>query len=529
MKQSIFENPVLRTKVKSANVGLIEMIFGYFLGPFGVLMMTTVVSTYYMTYYDLLNVSPAFLAMLPLLSVIPMVLSNVLVGVLVGKTRTKAGKARPFLLLAAPFLLLSGILMFLVPNVNETVKCVWIVISFNLFQSVANPVYGTAHYLMVSLSTRNGKQRNLLSVVGNVPAVAANGFIGSILMPLVLGWIDGSTAKWTLVMSAFAIIAFVCCMVEYFFTRERITEETLSWKAEEKKISTKLQFQSVIKEPFWWLIMAFYLVYQASVMFRGGYIFNVFCHEYFANSTLFGKELGPDSVQSILALVSGIPLALGMFIAWPIANKMGKRNFIVAGMVCNIIGGIVCLISPANFWMVLAGQTMMGIGNIPCAYCAMALFADMLDHVEAKCGFRCDGVSMSVYTAVMTAVNGLAIAFFKLFHTTNMAESPVTRFFFLWFQVIAGVVLIVILLFLGVEKYVGEDHKIILERQKASVLAEGGEWIEPEERLRREQEQADREAEENRKAELRARCEKKGVSFEEAERKYQEKLQRKCK
>lgn len=136
---------------------------------------------------------------------------------------------------------------------------------------------------------------------------------------------------------------------------------------------------------------------------------------------------------------------------------------------------------------------------------------------------------MSVYTAVMTAVNALAIAFFKLFHTTNMAESPVTRFFFLWFQVIAGVVLIVILLFLGVEKYVGEDHKIILERQKASVLAEGGEWIEPEERLRREQEQADREAEENRKAELRARCEKKGVSFEEAERKYQEKLQRKCK
>ena len=44
------------------------------------------------------------------------------------------------------------------------------------------------------------------------------------------------------------------------------------------------------------------------------------------------------------------------------------------------------------------------------------------------------------------------------------------------------------------------------------------------ERARLEQEEADRQAEEARIAELKETCKKKGLSFEEEEKKYQEKL-----
>lgn len=80
---------------------------------------------------------------------------------------------------------------------------------------------------------------------------------------------------------------------------------------------------------------------------------------------------------------------------------------------------------------------------------------------------------------------------------------------------------------MGVEKYGKQDHAEIKERQKAEALANGEEWIEPEERLRREEEEADRLAEETRKAELRAKCEKKGLDFEAEEANYQAKLQQK--
>ena len=79
------------------------------------------------------------------------------------------------------------------------------------------------------------------------------------------------------------------------------------------------------------------------------------------------------------------------------------------------------------------------------------------------------------------------------------------------------------MLFFAVEKFIVKDRLDIRERQKQCALAAGLEWIEPEERLRLEQEQADREADEARRAELEARCKKKGLNFEEEEEKYQAK------
>ena len=84
-------------------------------------------------------------------------------------------------------------------------------------------------------------------------------------------------------------------------------------------------------------------------------------------------------------------------------------------------------------------------------------------------------------------------------------------------------------LFFGVEKFIAEDKEKILARQKAEAEAAGIEWIEPEERLRREEEEADRLAEAARVAELKALCEKKGLSFEEEEAKYQAKQEEKRK
>ena len=213
-----------------------EMIFGYFLGPLLVLSMTSVVASYYLTFYrtyeDVVN-QRVFLTVLPLISVIPMALSNIVIGIMVGKTRTKQGKARPYILMAAPMLLISGILVFCIPYFSLGVRMVWMVVTYNLFAAIANPVYGTSHYLMVSLSTRDLDQRGKLSVVSNIPAVAGNGLISSIVMPLILGWINSAGSngvmqnRWQVVMTMFAVLAFVGCILEYFFTRERITEEDM--------------------------------------------------------------------------------------------------------------------------------------------------------------------------------------------------------------------------------------------------------------------------------------------------------------
>lgn len=476
-KTSIWNNKIFRTRIKSKDVTIWEMAFGYFLGPLGVLIMTTLVSTYYLTYYrtyDDIIAQGTFLTLLPLISVIPMVLANIIVGVLIGRTKTREGKARPYILAAAPLLLVSGILIFCIPYLSLGFRMVWMALTYNLFAAVANPLYSTSHYLMVSLSTRNLEQRGTLSVVANIPAVAANGLFSSIVMPLILSWIksaadnQGVQNRWQFIMVVFSVIAFFACILEYYFTRERITEEGGSTEEEEEKVSSLKQLKAVASDKYWWIIMVFYALYQAGVMFKGGFIFNIYCNEFFAETQIFGMQLNREMVQSVLALISGIPLAAGMLFIWPLANKFGKRNMVVVGLIFSIMGSIICVSAPGNFMVVLVGQTFKGIGSIPGAYIMMALFADVLEHLEARFGFRCDGVSMSVYNAILTVVNGLATAFFLFFYDNSAFSSAgVAEFFFVGYEIIAHAALIILLLFMNVEKNIKEEQKIIAERKAA--------------------------------------------------------------
>ncbi|MBR2288196.1 MAG: MFS transporter, partial [Clostridia bacterium] len=111
-KRSFWNLPILNSRTDKQQVRIPEMLLGYFLGPLLVLAMTSVVSTYYLTFYrtyDDVVAQGSFLVLLPLISVIPMALANIIVGIILGKTRTRQGKARPFILTAGPLLLISGI------------------------------------------------------------------------------------------------------------------------------------------------------------------------------------------------------------------------------------------------------------------------------------------------------------------------------------------------------------------------------------------------------------------------------------
>ena len=480
--QDVWKTAGLNSRTDKKKVTLREMIFGYFLGPLLVLSMTSVVASYYLTFYrtyeDVVN-QRVFLTVLPLISVIPMALSNIVIGIMVGKTRTKQGKARPYILIAAPMLLISGILVFCIPYFSLGVRMVWMVVTYNLFAAIANPVYGTSHYLMVSLSTRDLDQRGKLSVVSNIPAVAGNGLISSIVMPLILGWINSAGSngvmqnRWQVVMTMFAVLAFVGCILEYFFTRERITEEDMVEtdagvnKAETTGTpSTLQQLKGAASDSYWWIIIIFYMLYQMGVMFKGGYVFNIFCHEFFQEVHIFGMTLSADMAQSVLALISGIPLAAGMLFIWPLANRFGKKNMILAGCVVSIAGSIVCLLAPDNFVVMLAGQTLKGLSSVPGAYIMMALFADVLDHLEAKLGYRVDGISMSVYNTALTVVNGLAVAVFNFFYDSAMfSHKGIAAFFFLGFEIAAHGILIIVVSFLNVEKNIKEEQELIARRK----------------------------------------------------------------
>ena len=192
-------------------------------------------------------------------------------------------------------------------------------------------------------------------------------------------------------------------------------------------------------------------------------------------------------------------------------------------MVLGVIGGVIAGIWYDNFIIVAVGVALKCLGSAPAGYMILAMIADCLDHMEAKNGFRCDGFGMSLYSSILIAATPLATGIVSGMTSAFGAEmgSVVS---YIWIETGAYALCAIVVLFFGVERHLPEDNRIILERQKSEAEAAGIEWIPPEERLRREEEEADRLADEARKAELKARCEKKGLSYEEEEAAYQKKL-----
>ena len=555
-KKSVFDNPVLSTKVKSANVKIVpEALMGYLVGPFCGLLANSLFGTYLISYFrDTLFKEElasgvagvdTFITIFPMLSAILIVLGNLFVGQIIERTKTKAGKARPYILLSAVVLAVASVLMFIQPMPdNTTFKMIWLVIAYNLFYAVAFPLYNTANSALVPVSTRNGKQRGLLASLVNMAVLGGAG-AGSIIFPQIIGAFanseslgmeglptdDGTplvpTANGYLILFiVIGVITFIGCLAQYYFTRERVTEESIvkaaTPEAEEVKAkgpSIKKQAKALFGDRFFVITIVFYLFYQLSGSIKNASM------KSFTDAIYAATELGSANAMSILGIVGAVPMAVAILFVAPLCNKFGKRPVVFAGMVVGVVGGIIAGIWYDNFYVVAVGVALKCLGSAPAGYMILAMIADCLDHIEAKNGFRCDGFGMSLYSSILIAAVPLATGIGGGLAATSYG----TVVAYIWIETGAYALCAITVLFFGVEKHLSADKEAILARQKAEAEAAGIEWIEPEERLRLEEEENDRLAEEARKAELKAKCEKKGLSYEEEEAKYQAKLEEKRK
>ena len=102
MKQSFWQSPLTRSSVPKDKVTTPETLLGYLIGPFGALLSSGIFTSYLQVYLgEALGLSSAYLSILQLVSTFLIVAANLVVGQLIERTRTMAGKARPWLLLSA--------------------------------------------------------------------------------------------------------------------------------------------------------------------------------------------------------------------------------------------------------------------------------------------------------------------------------------------------------------------------------------------------------------------------------------------
>ena len=533
-KKSFFDNPLLSTKVKSAKAKIFpEGALGYFVGPTLALLSNSILSGYlnkYMT--DVLNMTvwaKDFLTWLPIISVIFVVLGNIVVGRLMDHSKTRAGKARPILLLSAVLSVVALIVLFIATPFNteesptSIITLVVFAIGYNLWFAVAYPFYYTPHSSLVTLSTRNSTDRSLLATISNATALAAMG-LTSMILPFFMGllFVDNKNGNgginpqesynnWRIFVIALMIITFIGTIIEYYFTRERITEESFSLQqgdgAEQKKaVPLYKQAKVCLKDKYWWIIICFFFLYQLGGMLKNcSQIY--YCQSWFPINGEYSAANG-GTFQGTLSIIGAIPTAVGMLLVWPLANKIGKGKSILFGAFISVIGGAIGFINPSNFALVTTSFVIKALGSTPAMYISLALMADMLDHEEAVYGIRTDGLTMTVYGAIMAGMTGIANGIINAvlvaagYNSGNLRENlgnvqQATLWTFIGGETICYACIAILFFFMNVEKFSKIDHETIVADQKAAAEAKGITYVSAEETLKLQEEESNRMSREN--------------------------------
>lgn len=538
-KSKLFNSPRLDSRIKSANTQKSEIWLGYFAGPTLLYMAYYSIAGTYLTqfYTDVLGLAGGFLTLMPLLSKIVDAITNIVMGRIIDRTRTRQGKARPWVLISGVLIAITGGLLYSIPKASIKVQLVWITVSYNLFFAFAFTIYNMSHTLMVPLSTRNTKQRDTLAIVTSAGASMLPGMLSAVFMPFIvrsLGVGLEAQSKWFLYMSLLSILALPATIIEYYFTKERVTEDNAASKEENKSESVpfKEQIKVCFRDPYWMIIMGFIVLYE---------VFNILQTNsmlYYCNWVLADSVNGGAGKQALVNSIGQAPLGIGILLLWPLVRKFGKRRVTMFGFGGAAIGSLIVLLSGSNMGGVLGGLIIKSFGAIP-TYAMAAMLADALDHIEWKNGYRADGFSAAIRSTILTVAAGVGqtiilagIARFGYIAPESSAQviqqPEAMKTFFSWMFV--GVPMIgymigsLLMLRFDVEDKIPQITEDITARHRAEAEARGEVYVSPEEKAAMEQAEQERLAEENRIAELKAKCEKKGLSFEEEEAKYQAKL-----
>lgn len=477
LKNDFWSGPLTTSRIRSFDVKATELLFGYFIGPFGALLSSGIFTSILQNYFtDVLRLNLAFLTTLQLFSTILIIAANLIVGQLIERTRTMAGKARPWILLSALTLSTASVLMFIVPF-EGTAKMIWVAAAYNLYYAFAYPIYNTANSTLVSVSTRDSKKRGTLASALNVAGLGVMG-VGSMIFPILVSFaLKDNQALWFMVMLAAALFSALTIYLQFMFTRERVTEERFASEEnniEDKKeaVSLSVQLKAVTNEKMWWIIILFYLIFQCSGAFKNGAM-SFFC-KWVLDNTFFGSADAWGASQSLLSIMGGIPMALAAVVVVPLSNKFSKRTVVFAGMVIGVIGGVIAGSGNGSIIPVAVGVALKCLGSAPAAYVILAMLADVIDYIELKTGMRTDGLTMSIYSSIMVAGTPICNSIFSALLNAggyiqdadaalgtaaqSAAVQHVISISYIWVETAAYAVCAILIFFFTVEKKLMEEQ-----------------------------------------------------------------------
>ncbi|WP_158966129.1 glycoside-pentoside-hexuronide (GPH):cation symporter [Paraglaciecola sp. L3A3] len=271
---------------------------GYGLGDTGSNIVFQVVINFMMFFYtDVFGITAAAAGTLMLVVRVFDAVTDPLMGALADRTQTKWGRYRPYLLwMAIPYGLLA-VIAFTTPDASDGNKLLYAYVTYALMMTAYTAI-NIPYSALGGVLTSDVRERASIQSWRFAMAKAGGLIIAAATLPLVAYFGDGDEQLgFSLAMVVMAIIAVLCFVGCFAFTKERVTVAT-------NNVSIKKDISIVLHNKQWWIIAGVTFFLLITVAMRGG-VMPYYVSYYLGMENLIGTFVTVSMVGGIIgALVS---------------------------------------------------------------------------------------------------------------------------------------------------------------------------------------------------------------------------------
>lgn len=423
----------------------------------------------FMTFYltDTVGMNIGIVGTLMALSKLFDGVTDLFFGMLIDKTHTRLGKARPWMLFGYVGCAITLAAIFMVPESwGENAQYAYFFITYTLLNAVFYTANNIAYASLTALISKNASERVQLGSIRFIFAFATSMIIQASTLGLVNA-LGGGAEGWKWVAVIYAFIGLLSNTIACFSVKE-LPPDVLD-DTDDKDLQVKEEKYTMLEGAKLLFTNKYYL------MICGIYLLTQICQSTLNMGVYFMKYiLGEAELLGTFSLAMNIPLIMGLIVTPVLVKKMGamyKLNII--GYIVAVLGrfGVMIAAYMGNIPLMLLFTGVGALGTSPLQGGLNALIASCSEYTFLTKGKRIDGTMYScssfgikVGGSIGTAVSGWLMALAGFVENAAVQTSStigMLHFLYLWAPIIINLLVTIVLCRLNVEK---ANEKIMAER-----------------------------------------------------------------
>lgn len=387
---------------------------GYSLGDIASNFYWRMIDVFLFIFYtDVFGLNPAAVGTLMLVTRLVDAFSDPLMARIADKTQTKLGKFRPFLLWGIVPIGVAGVLLFTVPDFNDTGKLIWAYCTY-IFMMLTYTFINVPYGALLGVITGDTKERVSLSSFRFVGAFSGGAAIAFVTPYLVDYFGQGNVQTgWQLTMTLYGFITAGLFALTCFSVKERVKPPA------GQKISFLQDLKDLSSNKPWLVLFGLALIIMLTISIRGSV--GTFYFKYVVErEDLIGWFTG----SYLVALGVGTALT-------PLMTKFVDKKTLLMILMGLVAFFSVCFYFIPSNSVVLAFVLQIAIGLClgPKSPLVFAMYADTADFAEWKNRrrstamiFAAASFSQKVGGAIAGATIGFVLA--ALGYVANQEQAP---------------------------------------------------------------------------------------------------------